>query len=262
MIAETLIIHAGDLIEWRESSGYVGQTPRRVAPQALTIEFTQAPTALRVFHKPAGTLLWHKNAAGPSMVVAGEATEDDLTAMPTSSYALQGKVSDPAGRYLPRNFSFTLGNSSEHNVALYHSPLGARFGQGGGIYGRVGFDTGAVAPWALIHLSVTPPLGSAIEFVAQTDQHGEFRLPLEHLPALTKDAPAPTYSAKLEIAASVSATPENPLDPDTLSPIKIAKGKNNNGKSTFANTLDLAITPGAVANVVSPKHDLIVLKST
>ena len=37
-------------------------------------------------------------------------------------------------------FAFTLGNTAEHAVALYHSPLGARFTQAGGIYGRIAFE--------------------------------------------------------------------------------------------------------------------------
>lgn len=262
MIAETLIIHGGDLIEWRESSGFIDKSPQRIAPTALTINFSKAPKALRIYHKPNGTLLWHKNSAGPSKVVDKEATEEDLTAQPTNTYAIAGSVSDPSGHYLPRAFAFTLGNTSEHKIALYHSPLGARFSKAGGIYGRLGFDDGAVAAWALVYLTVTPPLGAPLKFVAQADAHGEFRLPLDRLPALTKDAPSPTYAAKLEVKASLLSSPEKPLNPDTLLPVKVAKGKTGNGKSQFTNLIDLAIAPGKVAKVVSPDHTLIVLKST
>jgi hypothetical protein len=262
MIAETLIIHGGDLIEWRESSGFINKPPRRIAPTALTINFSKAPKALRIFHKSNGTLLWHTNSAGPSKVVNNEASEEDLTAQPTNTYAIEGSVSDPSGHYLPRTFAFTLGNTSEHKIALYHSPLGARFSKAGGVYGQIGFDDGAVAAWALIQLTVTPSLGAPLKFAAQADGHGEFRLPLDRLPALTKDAPSPTYAAKLEIKASTSSTPESPLDPETLSLIKLATGKTGNGKSQFANSLNLAIAPGTVAKVISPEHTLIVLKST
>ncbi len=262
MIAETLIIHGGDLIEWRESSGFINKQPQRVAPTALTIKFSKAPQGLHIYHKANGTLLWHKNSAGPSTVVAGTATEADKTALPTATYAIKGSVSDPAGRYLPRTFVFTLGNTSEHKIALYHSPLGARFSKAGGIYGQLGFDDGIIAAWALIQLTVTPSLGAPLKFIAQADIHGEFSLPLDRLPALTKDAPSPTYAAKMEIKALHSASPESPLDPDTLALVDVAKGKTGNGKSQFVKTLDLAIAPGTVAKVVSPDHTLIVLKST
>jgi hypothetical protein len=262
VIIETIILHCGDLIEWRESSGFVGKPPRRIAPAALNIDFSKAPQPLRIYHKANGTLLWHKNSAGPSKAVAGIATEEDLKAHPTNTYPVEGSVSDPTGHYLPRTFAFTLGNGSEHQIALYHSPLGARFGKAGGIYGRVVFEDDAVAAWALIQLTVTPSLGLPLKFVAQTDRHGEFRLPLDRLPALTKDAPSPTYAAKLEIKASTSANPESPLDPDALSPINVAKGKTGAGKSQFANAFNLAIAPGMVAEIASPKHEVIVLKSS
>jgi len=262
MIAETLVIHGGDLIEWRESSGFVDQPPRRIAPTALAISFSKAPQSMRIYHKANGTLLWHKNSAGPSKVVAGEATEEDKTPHPVNTYAIEGNVSDPTGHYLPRTFAFTLGNTGEHKIALYRSPMGARFSKSGGIYGRVVFEDGALAAWALIQLTVTPSLGAPLKFVAQTDPHGEFRLPLDRLPALTKDAPAPTYAATLEVKASTSSTPESLLDPDTLSIINVAKGKTGNGKSQFANAFNLAIAPGTVAKITSPEHALIVLKSS
>lgn len=262
MIIETSILHCGDLIEWRESSGFVDQPPRRIAPAALAIDFSKAPQSLRIYHKANGTLLWHKNSAGPSKVVAGEATKDDLEAHATNTYAIEGSVSDPTGRYLPRTFAFTLGNAGEHRIALYHSPLGARFSKSGGIYGRAMFEDDTVAAWALIQLTVTPSLGTPLKFVAQTDRHGEFRLPLDRLPALTKDAPSPTYAAKLEVKASTSANPKNPLDPDALSLINVAKGKTGSGKSQFANAFNLAIAPGMVAEIASPKHEVIVLKSS
>ena len=262
MTAETLIIHGGDLLEWHLASGYVDKPLTRITPEKLKIEFSKAPKAMRIFHKPSGTLLWHKNSAGPSKVIVGEVTEADLTAQPTTTYPIEGTVSDPSGHYLPRTFAFTLGNTSEHTVALYHSPLGARFAQAGGIYGSAAFEDGTMAAWALINLTVTPSLGPALKFVAQTDAHGEFRLPLDRLPAITKDAPSTKYNAKLEVKASAAADAATPLDPETLAAVKVAKGKTGNGKSQFVDFFTFDITPGTVAKVVSPEHTQIVLKST
>ena len=262
MITETLIIHGGDLVEWHEHSGFANKPPQRIPPATLRIEFNKAPQALYVHHKPQGTLLWHKKSAAPSKVVNGIATDTDKTAPPTGSYPIEGNVSDPSGRYLPRRFSFTLGSNNEHQVSLYHSPFGARFSNAGGIHGQVGFDDGKVAAWALIALTVTPTLGPALKFVAQADVHGEFALPLNRLPALTKDAPTTTYSAALEIKALHSTAPEALIDPDTLIQTDIASNKDTNDNSLFVKTLGLAITPGTVTKIVSPNHTLIVLKST
>lgn len=262
MIAETLLVHSGDLIEWCESSGFVGKQPRRIAPARLTIRFTKAPKALRIFHKHNGTLLWHKKSSSPSRVVPGMATREDMAPEPMSTHDIEGIVTDISGHYLPRAFTFTLGNTGEHQIALYHSPLGARFGKAGGIRGQIGFENGAAAAWALVYLTVTPPLGATLKFVAQTDRHGEFQLPLERLPALGKDAPSSTYAAILEVKASPSSNPESPLDPEKLLPASIATGKTGNGESQFATQLELAIAPGTVSSITSPEHPMIVLEST
>ncbi len=263
MISETLIIHAGSLIEWRDSSGYVSKQPRRIAPTELRIEFFTPPQSLHILHKPSGTLLWHKSVSSTAQVkiVSGHANEADLAAPATAVQTLAGSVFDPCGRYLPRRFSVALDGNSEHKIALYNSPHGAHFSRAGGIFGQVRFDDGSAAAWALLTLTVTPSLGPALSFVAQADLHGEFRLPLERLPALTKDAPTPTYSAQLAIKAVHAPTPSEVLDPDSLSAKKLATGKDGNGDSQFANTLSLAITPGALQKVLSPAHTQLVLQS-
>ena len=262
MIAETLITHAGDLVEWCESSGFVGKPARRITPGRLDIHLTKAPKELRIFHKHNGTLLWHRNSSSPSRVVPGMASEEDMKPEPAATHEIEGSVADPSGHFLPRTFTFTLGNTGEHKIALYHSPLGARFGKAGGIYGQLGFENGAAAAWALVYLTVTPPLGATLKFVAQADRHGEFQLPLERLPALGKDAPSSTYAAKLEVKAAPSSSADSPLDPEKLLPAKVAKGKNSDGESQFASQFELAIAPGTVSKVASPEHPMIVLEST
>lgn len=262
MIIETLITHGGDLIEWHAASGYERKPAQRIAPMELMIEFTTSPKALRVHHKHDGTVLWHQNSSGPSLAMAGMASENDLAAQPITTYPIRGRVSDPVGRYLPRTFALTLGNATIHAIALYHSPLGTRFGAGGGIYGQLVFEPGTIAAWAMITLTVTPALGAPQRFVAQADQHGEFRLPLERLPAMTKDAPSSSHNARLEVRALPGAHAVAPLDPDSLIATKVAKGKTGNGKSQFADFLTLAISPGSVTRVISPDHMQIVLQST
>jgi len=262
MIVETNIIHGGDLIEWRDNSGFVDKGFEAISPSALDIQFSQAPRSMRVVQKAKGTLLWHSSSAGPSRIVSGQATEEEVTAHPSKTFLIEGSVSDPTGRYLPRAFSFTLGNTAQHKVGLYRSPLGSNISKSGGIYGQISFDDNRIAAWALIELTVTPSVGTPLPFVAQADAYGEFCLPLNRLPALTKDAPSPTYSAVLTVKASTFANPDHLLNPDTLPSIQIAHEKDSNGISQFANSIDLAIAPGKVTKVVSPKHTRIVLKST
>lgn len=262
MIAETLVMHGGDFIEWRDSSGYVGKAPRRLSPEKLSIQITKAPKALRIMHKASGTVLSLTDSAGFSKVIPGLAQESDLARPAPVLYKIEGHISDPAGGYLPRPFSLTLGTGAGHTIALYPSPLGAQFGKAGGIYGRIGFAGGAVAPWAMVILSVTPPSGPVLIFQAQADRHGEFRLPLERLPALTKATPGSTYAAALAVKTSLSAGTDPPLDPEAQPLAHLAVGVSHDGNMEFAAQLAIAIAPETVSRVVSPGLTHLVLKST
>ena len=262
MIAETVIIHGGDLIEWHEAGAFIGRPPCRIPSGRLNIEFKKASPSLRIVHKTNGMLLWSRNSSAASLVVNGEATAEDMKRASAATYPIIGSVSDSSGCYLPRIFTLMLGGSSQHVIQLHRSPVGARFTNAGGIFGQVVFDDGTVAPWALIYLTLTPPLTTPISFVAQADNNGEFRLPLDRMPAQQqKHASTTEYSAKLTVKAVRTEHPEHPVDPDTLTAVKVAKGVTVSGKSQFADTLNLAITTGKIANIVSPRHQRIVIKS-
>lgn len=259
MTLETTILHGGSFIEWRCGSGYGAKEPLRIAPDDLRLSFEPPLPRLSIQHKARGTLLWP--APRQARVVPGRAGAADLALPALPERQVKSVVVDVSGRYLPRAFDLTLGVATQQTIALYASPLGTRYGSAGGIQGRLAFADGTVAAWALLELTVTPTLGGPLQFIAQADQHGEFRLALDRLPALTRDAPAPSYGAKLSVRASASALATQPLDPAALTPVSIAKGKNAQGKSQFASTLSLDITPGTVSPVTSPKHELIVLKA-
>jgi hypothetical protein len=259
MTLETLILHGGSFIEWRSASGFTGKSPLRIDPHNLRLNFTDPSTRLQTLHKAGGTLLWRSPRS--ASVVKGPASANDLIPPLASVLPVSAQVLDVSGCYLPRTFNLTLAEGAEQTVDLFASPLGTRYGPGGGIFGRVAFRNGVTASWSLLQLAVTPSLGSPLNFIAQADQSGEFCLALDRLPALTKDAPAPTYSAKLTIKASAQAHTMRSADLQTLSNVNIATGKAANGASVFATTLSLAISPGKVSRVTSPRHDLIVLKS-
>jgi hypothetical protein len=261
VIAETVIIHGGDFIEWREAGAFMDRAPSRIPPGRLLIRFTKGPEALHVVQKPYGTLLRKRSSAAAAQIVAGEATAEDTLPPPQTAYPIEGVVSDPSGTYLPRSFSLMLGNSGEHVIQLYRSAVGAPFTRSGGVFGQVGFDDGATAPWALLYLTVTPSLAAPLRFVAQADKNGEFRLPLDHLPALLKDSPTTVYQAKLAVRSARAPIPEHQVDPDTLLPVKVAKGISGSGKSLFADMLNLTVTPGTATQIVSPKHSRIVIQS-
>jgi hypothetical protein len=102
---------------------------------------------------------------------------------------------------------------------------------------------------------VTLPPGLSLDFVAQADGHGDFLLPLDRLPALTKDALSPTLQATLSIRVDPAATPGQAPDPDTFA----ARNLHPPGAGAAAATAALAVTPGAVAVVTSQGRDHLAL---
>lgn len=256
MILETLVLHASDFIEWVDASGAQGGARRPVPAQTLRIRLIDPPGDLDLVHKNAGTALWRRNPAELRRVIDGVAGPAEL-ATPIAAdeplYLLAGEVSDPAGHFLPRRFAFAAGRRAGHVLRLFRSPLGTRFGRAGGLIGRTTLEDGTSVPWALLALRVTPPLADPFDFVAQSDAHGEFRLSLERLPALTKDAPAETYPGVLTVRAAADGT-----DPDAL-PAARVRGTGS-GNAAFKTQLTVDIAPGRIATLASPGRDALVLR--
>jgi len=251
MIFETLVLHASDFIEWLDASGSQGSVRRVVAAQTLEIRLLQAPRDLELIHKTSGTALWRRTPAELRRVLAGEAPPADLVPPAEALFPITGEVRDPEGRFLPRHFAIDAGRRAGHRLRLFRSSHGTRFGRAGGLTGRTALDDGTPVPWALLALRVTPPLADPIEFVAQSDVHGEFRLSLERLPALTKDAPADTYPARVKVRAAAQGT-----DPDTL-PAALVR---TTGGTPFMTELAVDIAPGRIATLASPGRDALVLR--
>nr|WP_211166912.1 hypothetical protein [Aromatoleum evansii] len=249
-------MHASDFIAWVDASGVQGGARRPVPAQNLRIRLDNPPSDLELVHKTAGTILWRKVPAELRRVIDGAASPADL-AVPMEAdeplYAVAGEVLDPAGHFLPRRFALSAGRRAEHALRLFRSPLGTRFGRAGGLTGRTTLEDGSPVPWALLALRVTPPLATPFDFVAQSDAHGEFRLSLERLPALTKDAPATTYPGVLTVRAAASGT-----DPDAL-PAARVRGTGS-GNAAFKTQITVDIAPGRIATLASPGRDALVLQ--
>lgn len=253
MIVETLVLHASDFVEWLDASG-VQAVPRRTVPaQALDVRLTQAPSDLKLIHKSAGTALWRREPEGLCLVIDGEAMPADLVPPDEALFAVAGEVRDRTGIFLPRRFAFAAGQRTGHRLRLFRSPLGTRFGRAGGLYGRTVLEDGTPVPWALLELRVTPPLATPLAFIAQSDGHGEFRLSLERLPALTKDAPATTYPATLKLRAAAGGT-----NPDSQPEARV-RGTGS-GNAAFKTELKVDIAPGRIATLASPGRDALVLR--
>ena len=253
MIAETLVLHASDFIEWLDASGPQALARRTLPARDLDVRITQGPSDLKLIHKTAGTALWRREPEELGLLVDGEATPADLAPPDEALYPLAGEVRDRKGLFLPRHFAFDAGGRAGRRLRLFRSPLGTRFGRAGGLHGCTTLDDGTPVPWVLLTLRVTPPLAEPLDFIAQSDGRGEFRLSLERLPSLTRDAPAQTYPATLTLRAAADGT-----DPDSLPAVQV-RGTGSGG-GAFKTELAVAIAPGRISTLASPGRDALVLR--
>ncbi|NTV11540.1 MAG: hypothetical protein HGA47_12310 [Zoogloea sp.] len=260
MILETLILHGSDWIEWVDASGRQDADRRVLSPRGLDIRLTRAPSDLRLVHKPSGSVLLRGEPADLRRSVPGRADAAALAPPVEAGYAVAGLLADPSGHFLPRPFSLTAGNAAGHRVRAYRSALGTRFGRGGGLLGRLALADGTPVAWALVRVTVSPPLVASTEFVAMADAHGEFRLALDRLRALNKDAHTPTYPALLSVFASAPAVPGEQPDPDLQPAARVATGVDGSGNPVFGDQLALAIAPGRIAAISSPGRAHLVLQ--
>ena len=252
---ETCLWHASDWIAWIDRSGDARNTVQPLVDVPLALRFTgQPPRDMTVIQKPGRTLLWRRLPENLRRTEPGEVDTAGRMRPAVPAYALEGELSDPSGRYLPRRFALNAGTAAGHRIPVYRAPLGVRYRSAGGLQGRAVFTDGTPAAWAVIELEVTPPLAGTLPFVTQADGNGEFRLALDRLPALTKDAPVTQYPASLRVRASLAAAKawhEDRIlvDPDGLPVVQV-------------NALPaLAVTPGQVARLASAGGDDLELQA-
>lgn len=252
-VLETCLWHASDWIAWVDRSGDARPERQPLVDRLLMLRLSRAPRDLTLIHKPGRTLLWRSAPEGLRRTAPGSVDEVGRQRPEMPAYRLEGEVRDPAGHYLPRRFALDVGNAAGHAVPVYRSPLGVRYGHAGGLYGRAAFDDGTPAAWAILELTVTPPLTGALAFVAQADGRGEFRLALDRVPALTRDAPLSSYPATLRVKASRLAaqdwvTSQTLVDPDALDTVAVKS------------LPELRIVPGRVVRLASADSEQLELQ--
>lgn len=263
MTLDTLVLHGSDWIEWLDASGPQGGRLRTVPAHTLDVRLDDAPADLRCRHQAFGTVLLRRQPEALQQSLTGEVDTATLVPPPQAPYPVRGTVQDRAGAFLPRRFSVEAGSGTGHRVRLYRSALGTRFGRGGGLHGRLLRRDGTPVAWGWIEVVVHPPMLDPVRFAAQADAHAEFSLALDRLPALTRDAPEPTYPATVRVRqpAIVPPTPPvpPPADPDALIPARLRVADGPDAAAVFDAHLDIEITPGRVAPLASPGQPTLVL---
>lgn len=134
--------------------------------------------------------------------------------------------------------------------------MGTRFGSSGGLTGTLRFDgSEQPVPWAILTLVVTTALGSQLTFHAQSNQHGDFALPMNRVPPLPEGITQ--YSAELSIRALSDADPDTPIDPADLLVMNLGELTSNN---VFSNPIGLAVVPGEIKLIRSMNRDHVAVQ--
>jgi len=255
---ETVVRHASDWIDWIDRTGLIAPDHAPRVRRALQVTLDpRRPAGLTLHHKTGQSILWRARSGTLLYVVDGDASPQDLEPPTETAYSVTGTVADPEGRFLPRRFSISAGNAAGHAVDLYRSVAGTRFRAAGGLRMSLARADGSPLPWALVEVTVTPPVGGARRFVGQADARGELDLPLSRLPALTRDAPATGYPATLAVRAVPGASAGQAADPDTAVGVDLR----DPFSGTPGPTGSLQVEPGHITRVSSPASDHLIVEA-
>lgn len=259
-IKETPIHHAAGELRWLDgtSAADLSVAAMHRVDRTVQVDFAARPRDLQWLQKPGRTALWRRPA---SDIVNGESSDAQRMRPAAPLFRIAGEVRDPSGGYNPRTFDLHLGNGGVSGLVMYPSPLGTRFGSGGGLVGAVRFDGGVVpalegrpAAWALVEVAVTVSDTDLRLFRAQCDGKGEFRLSLWRLPPLPEGTAS--YVAALRVWASTTSDRDTPIDPDTL----VAALMEPVGGGDFVSSFDLDVVPGQRQRVQSDPRTLLTIR--
>lgn len=246
-ILETNVLHASDVVYWLDGSTGTGTADMQRVNRALFVEFDSRPNDLHILQKAGQMALWRRPVG---TIIEGLASEAERTRPTTSAYALAGIVSDVGGKYNPRKFDLSVGEGAGHVVVMYPTPTGTRFGKAGGLIGSLRFQaTGQPVPWALLELKVTTSLSDTMTFHAQADSKGDFLLSMSRLPPLPESVQH--YPAELGIHASLTATAEQPVDPEELESMELGELESAN----FEEDIEFHVKPGEIRLLRSFEQD-------
>ncbi|AGA33804.1 hypothetical protein TVNIR_2148 [Thioalkalivibrio nitratireducens DSM 14787] len=236
---ETNVLHASNVVYFLDATTGTDANDRERVDAPLEIELSDRPPRLRWLQKPGRLALWLHPDEHAGMV-QGRADEAHRTRPAGSPVRLAGRMRDPNGRYNPRSFDITVGTGGGHVLLVYPTPLGTRLPVGGALIGTVRREDGTPLPWALLDLAVIVS-EAGLGFVAQTDAHGDFVLPLRRLPPLPESVEH--YAAQLTIRAHPAADPRVPADPAATDVPFDIEAVDDSG---FHAHIALSITPGEV----------------
>lgn len=260
-VLETTILQAVDILRWVDGASGTSDAvdAKRPIDHVLALQLSAGPSDLVVRHRTGATALWRR---GDTTLVKGAADASQLERPAGLSFALSATVFDPRGAYNPRRISLTAGDGAAHTLMLFPSPRAISFGPGGGLMGRLCYAADdRPAAWACLTLTVTIGPTGQLEFWAQADADGQFRLAMSRLPPLPhgKDH----YAAKLHVKAVPGAGAKTPpdLSVDTdFHTMAILKPEHHPAAHQFTTALPLQVKPAEVQRLASVDKTSLALR--
>jgi len=246
-ILETNILHSSDVVFWLDGTSAESASDMQRVNWPVRVELTTAPRDLTLVNRAGKTALLRRPT---HPIIQGVAGDNDKTMPITPSYAVSGVVSEDSGRLVPQAFSFNAGNAVGHTIVLYPTPLGVRFGKGGGLSGTLRLHpANTPLPWAILSLAVTTAVGTTLTFKGQANAHGDFSLPMNQLPPLPKGVNH--YNAELSISGLSAAAANTPLNPADFVPMQLGSFT----ADSFSLSIGLSVVPGEMRLIRSFNQD-------
>lgn len=246
-VLETNIIHANDVVFWLDGTSAENPAQMQRLSQPVRIDLNTAPRDLSLVNT-LGKTAFLRRPTNP--IINGEASDNDKKIPVTPTFAIAGVVSEPNGRIVPQAFSFNAGNAAGHTVVLYPTPVGARFGKGGGLTGTLRLQpANTPLPWAILAIEVTTAVGTTLTFKGQANDQGDFSLPMNLLPPLPKGVDH--YNAQLSITGLANASANTPLNPVDFVALKLGSLT----ATSFSLSIGLSVVPGEMRLIRSFNRD-------
>lgn len=253
-VLETQVLHAGDVVYWLDGATGGGDPQRMLRlRRPLQVSLEQAPRDAIVVHGRGRMAVSRRRDA---VLVDGVASPTQRTRGGLPTFTVSGVASDPEGRFNPRAFSLSMGDSGDgHGLAVYPSALGSRLTASGGLQGMVRWPDGRPAPWAVLRLAIAIAPASTLRFHAQSDARGSFVFALNRLPPLPESLTE--YPASLSASADPGAAPETAVDPDALPAAEISALA---APGSFDSPVEFGVRPGEVRTLASFDRDHLALR--
>lgn len=251
-VLETNVLHASDILYWLDGSSAENPAQMQRVAHPLQLVLSDKPTDLQLRQAPGKTALWRKPV---TPIIDGEASEADKTYVVGPGFTLAGSILDPTGKFNPRTFSITAGNSAVpipgQGLVLYPTPLGTRFGKAGGLIASLRYASDqSIVPWALLTVNVSVPgFGNQI-YRAQADHRGDVLIALNRLPPLPEGVDH--YGAQMSVRALLSADPTVPLNTDDLVAMDL---ESLSSAGSFSDPIGFDVVPGEIQSIRSASKD-------